>query len=344
MSWPVPMTGVYFRFVFPALFSIKMCLQANLQHFLRRNVSYGWPTVGASIRKQYRDIGQCSLDPKMHSPLLNSRNKCYIQADPIVLLDNQPASKSYQRGSRSNVSCATFGATLVDTNQMNNYDTSMDQWHQCAVSNSSVFAVTNALGKLLKLSTAWILLGQSSTDCYKHLGNLWLYKINRCSMEMLKETYIMKRLSAGQSDSALQLLAERMGGNNVRDLSNVIISGSLILAPWSHFSGIHWSASAGNASGRILSRITLYPAPGEHITVNIRTYDDLLSTTSSRMKVQIISEDDVYMLRYGARDRGFYEHLGEMYFISSSPLTGIALGGEPGARGYFRFRLLDDTA
>ncbi|XP_065188155.1 uncharacterized protein LOC135818886 [Sycon ciliatum] len=62
------------------------------------------------------------------------------------------------------------------------------------------------------------------------------------------------------------------------------------------------------------------------------------------MKVQIISEDDVYMLRYGARDRGLYEHLGEMYFISSSPLTGIALGGEPGARGYFRFRLLDDTA
>ena len=50
------------------------------------------------------------------------------------------------------------------------------------------------------------------------------------------------------------------------------------------------------------------------------------------------------MLRYRARDRGLYEHLGEMYFISSSPLTGIALGGEPGARGYFRFRLLDDTA
>ncbi|XP_065188862.1 uncharacterized protein LOC135819561 [Sycon ciliatum] len=52
------------------------------------------------------------------------------------------------------------------------------------------------------------------------------------------------------------------------------------------------------------------------------------------------------MLRYGTRhsDRGLYEHLGEMYFMSSSPLTGIALGGEPGARGFFRFRLLDDTA
>ncbi|XP_065188238.1 uncharacterized protein LOC135819015 [Sycon ciliatum] len=209
--------------------SIVWLSPANLQQFLKQNVSYGWSTVGVSIRKQYRDIGQCSLDPKIHSPLLNSRDKCYIQADPIVLLDKPHASKSYQKGSRSYGSCAAFGATLVDTNPLNNDDTSMDQWHQCAVSNSSIFAVTNpnnALGKLLNLSTAWILLGQSSTECYKHLGNIWLYKRNQCSMKMLQETYIMKRLSAGQSDSSLQLLARRMGGNNLTDISNVMISGA----------------------------------------------------------------------------------------------------------------------
>ena len=76
-------------------------------------------------------------------------------------------------------------------------------------------------------------------------------------------------------------------GGNVRDISNIIISGALTLAPWSHFSGIRWSSSAGKGFGRILSRITLYPAPGEHITVNISTYDDFLCTTSSRMKVQV---------------------------------------------------------
>ena len=97
-------------------------------------------------------------------------------------------------------------------------------------------------------------------------------------------------------DSALRRLVE-MQQERKGDVSNVLIGGKLLYKPWSHSSGVQWNSgskdqvttiyntSTSNTANMTLSRmftgnladVTLYPAPGEHLTLHITVLDDVLT-------------------------------------------------------------------
>ena len=114
-------------------------------------------------------------------------------------------------------------------------------------------------------------------------------------------------------DSALKRLVE-MQQERHDDVSNVLIGGDLLYMPWSHSSGVQWNSvrkhkfpkeidnvtSQTNTStintntmtsvrttAASLADLTLYPAPGEHLSIRVTVMDDVLTPKTSSLVMQV---------------------------------------------------------
>ena len=107
-------------------------------------------------------------------------------------------------------------------------------------------------------------------------------------------------------DSALKRLVE-MQQDRQGDVSNVLIGGKLLYKPWSHSSGVQWNSgskdqftnlyntSTSNTANMTLPRtftgsladVTLYPAPGELLTLHITVLDDVLTEKVVTLVMQV---------------------------------------------------------
>ena len=122
-------------------------------------------------------------------------------------------------------------------------------------------------------------------------------------------------------DIALQQLM-RMQRDKLNHVTNILIGGRFLYTPWSHSSGIQWNSytndswhgpvdhSTTQISGNnpfprhdnisiscayndddvitaSMADLTLYPAPGEHLTIHIATLDDLLNKKPASLLMQV---------------------------------------------------------
>ena len=112
-------------------------------------------------------------------------------------------------------------------------------------------------------------------------------------------------------DSALKRLVE-MQQERHDDVSNVLIGGDLLHRPWSHSSGVQWNSvskhefrkeidnvtslaniiitdtmSSARATTASLADLTLYPAPGEHLSIFVSVLDDILTPKTASLVMQV---------------------------------------------------------
>ena len=107
-------------------------------------------------------------------------------------------------------------------------------------------------------------------------------------------------------DSALRRLVE-MQQERKGDVSNVLIGGKLLYKPWSHSFGVQWNSgskdqvttlyntSTSNTANMTpprtftgnLADVTLYPAPGEHLTLHITVLDDVLTEKVAGLVMEV---------------------------------------------------------
>ena len=89
-------------------------------------------------------------------------------------------------------------------------------------------------------------------------------------------------------DTALEQLLQMLS-RGWRRRTNVLPGGHFLLMPWSHISGLSWQSSShpnGSSAGH-LGEITLYPAPGEELDLDILVLDELLTMTTRHLNVQV---------------------------------------------------------
>eukprot|EP00117_Sycon_ciliatum_P032858 scpid13576/ scgid4002/ len=318
-------------------------------------------SMGLAVHNLYQFSGSCGIDRSHYDPSqrqaeLVHKNRCYQRVDAaLVFVAAAPGEDGADAGWRDGPLCRGFGlATDAWENssgdEVHNVNWTSEPYSLCSLpAETDLLAVAKTDHKLrdfILMSSAWLLFSSSSAECYKQINNTWFYLRPSCTVAEFHASMTLKRLLLkSQRHSSAARLADKIKANP-KEISNVVIAGPLLLSPWAHYSGITWNDEAmNNTDPTYVSDLTLYPAPGEHLAIDIGTYDDLLTPTKSRLKVQVFSEDkdkdSATLLRYGSKGSNLYEILHELYFISGTSLLGIAIGGSEGATGSLRFTMVD---
>eukprot|EP00117_Sycon_ciliatum_P028631 scpid70453/ scgid4002/ len=309
----------------------------------------------APCSSKHKDVTEDENNPQDHG-------QCYQpgRVDPALVF--KPAASGGEEdgvdsGWRNGPLCHPYRPSYLPGRNLGQPEHARPEpYSLCSLTNSTttssrsyLLAVTETdtkLGELITSSTAWILFLYSSAECYKQINGTWFYQRPNCTAATFNKSEALRSfLREGQHQSSAARLADKIKANP-KEISNVVIAGPLLLSPWAHYSGITWNDEAmNNTDPTYVSDLTLYPAPGEHLAIDIGTYDDLLTPTKSRLKVQVFSEDkdkdSATLLRYGSKGSNLYEILHELYFISGTSLLGIAIGGSEGATGSLRFTMVD---
>eukprot|EP00117_Sycon_ciliatum_P007265 scpid17663/ scgid10447/ len=217
----------------------------------------------------------------------------------------------------------------------------------CADDHSKALIVKerNQLAVLSKGLPTWILFQESSTECLKRLdGDTWLYARTKCNRMAITSKVLEFRkqtLRLLPRDYALNRLADVIRAYN-DSISNVLLGHEHWYLPWVHAIGVGWNEGGRDIqrlrytarqgpSQTSISQLTLYPSPGEVITLNIDTRDSLLNTLSNSLSLTVKSDNaSVRMIQ---SDGWQPAAITSMEFLSKHELTGFALAGQPGSSG-----------